>query len=88
MTTIFFSGGNSGDTTPENLLGPRANVMGSYYYGVKWTTKTVYYDDGTKKSGIRVTPKDGPAKRLKALLERKGKNARASKKSRRANQDQ
>ena len=35
MTTIFFSGGNSGNTTPEKLIGPSANVMPSYWYGVR-----------------------------------------------------
>lgn len=35
MTTIFFSGGNTGNTTPEKLIGDSVNVMPSYWYGVR-----------------------------------------------------
>ncbi len=74
MTTIFFSGGSSGETTPEKILSDKANVMPSFFYGALWTSKTEHYEDGTKKSGIRVDVKPEPTKRMKRLVKMRKQN--------------
>lgn len=86
MTTIYFSGGNSGGTVPEKLLGTKANIMPSFYYGILWTSKTEHYPDGSKKSGIRVDPKAEAGNRLRQIFKEK-KDAGTVKAQRRKDKD-